>query len=613
MKLEGIHHVTCITGDAPGNVDFYARLLGLRLVKKTVNQDDPTVYHLFYADEAGSAGADMTFFEYPHAGRGRAGAGMVHRVVWRVASEQALDFWERRLGEAGVATSRTEQSLRFSDPEGLDLELAVVETTDEPLVAKHPDIPAELALQGFDGVRAYTADPEGSRPLLEQTLAFEPQATLCYKVRGEKRGSFYRYDEPPAEPGVGGAGTVHHVAWASLHRGSRGVARARRTGRGAADADHRSLLLQVDLLPRAERRPVRDRHDRPRLRDRRAPRAPGRAAVAAARFRAPPGAGRAAADAAAEPARLTSQAVSARRLLLVPFLFCLLGGIFAAAGAGSTSAVRTSITFGVTEDATKYSEDGGAVYFRTETDLGMQEDRVIVFWDENSPTTIQEQAFLDRMMRAVPGSGIRIVLAIQPLHALAFATNTQARVAAFAAYVRQVALRYPQVHEYVIGNEPNVKRFFQPQHAADGSIASAGVYEQVLATSYDTLKAIDPGIKVDGLGLSPGGNDQRLGAGAESVSPVRFIVALGAAYRKSGRTKPIADVLDVHSYAAVNTFPLTQPRKWPQAGPADLDRLKQAWWDAFHATPQPLFQETGIRARPARPTSASGSTRAGRR
>ena len=87
MRLEGIHHVTCITGNAPVNVEFYADVLGLRLVKKTVNQDDPTVYHLFYADEEGSAGSDITFFEYPGARRGRAGAGMVHTVVFRVASE----------------------------------------------------------------------------------------------------------------------------------------------------------------------------------------------------------------------------------------------------------------------------------------------------------------------------------------------------------------------------------------------------------------------------------------------------------------------------------------------------------------------------------------------
>src|SRR5438045_8348567 len=139
MRFEGIHHITCITADAPGNVDFYARVLGLRLVKKTVNQDDPTVYHLFYADERGSAGADITFFEYPHARRGRAGAGMVHRITWRLGSEEALDFWERRLSKAGVTTRVEDGSLRFVDPEGLDLELAVVETNDEPLVAQHPD------------------------------------------------------------------------------------------------------------------------------------------------------------------------------------------------------------------------------------------------------------------------------------------------------------------------------------------------------------------------------------------------------------------------------------------------------------------------------------------
>ncbi len=285
--------------------------------------------------------------------------------------------------------------------------------------------------------------------------------------------------------------------------------------------------------------------------------------------------------------------MSARRLFFVPVLFCLLAAIFAAAGAGSRTAVATSISFGITDDAPKYSEDGGAADFNDMTDLGMVESRVIVFWDENTPTKLLEQSFLDRMMPVAARSGIRIILAIQPIHALAFATDTQARVAAFAAYVRQVALRYPQVREYVIGNEPNVKRFFQPQHNADGTIASAGVYEQVLAAAYDTLKGIDPGIKVDGLALSPQGNDQGLGVGAESVSPVRFIAALGDAYRKSGRKKPLADLFDVHSYAAVNTFPLTQPRQWPQAGPADLDRLKQAWWDAFHGTAQPLFQEAG--------------------
>src|SRR5687768_9335514 len=162
MTLEGIHHVTCITADAPGNVEFYAGLLGLRLVKKTVNQDDPTVYHLFYADEEGSAGADVTFFEYPGARHGRAGAGMVHRVVWRLGSEEALDFWAERLAQEGVAVERSPGRLVFADPEGLGLELAVSDTTDEPLVAQHPDVPAEHALQGFAGVRAFGATPEAS-------------------------------------------------------------------------------------------------------------------------------------------------------------------------------------------------------------------------------------------------------------------------------------------------------------------------------------------------------------------------------------------------------------------------------------------------------------------
>jgi glyoxalase family protein len=214
VRLEGIHHITAITADAPGNVDFYAGTLGLRLVKKTVNQDDPTVYHLFYADEVGSAGSDITFFEYPGARRGRAGAGMVYRVVWRVASEGALDFWEQRLGDAGVATERDGGSLRFRDPEERELALAVVATTDRPLVAEHPEIPAGVALQGFDSVRVYTDDPARSRTFLETGLGFRPEDETGYELRGEERGSHYVH-EVTDRAGFGGAGTIHHVAWAS--------------------------------------------------------------------------------------------------------------------------------------------------------------------------------------------------------------------------------------------------------------------------------------------------------------------------------------------------------------------------------------------------------------
>lgn len=215
MKLEGIHHVTCITADAPGNVDFYTGVLGLRLVKKSVNQDDPTIYHLFYADEKGSAGSDITFFEYPGAQIGRAGAGMVHRIVWRIASAGSLDFWEGRLESLGFSPERSDDRVRFNDPEGLGLELRVVDTTDAPLRAEHPDIPSEHALLGFDGVRAYAVDPDESRALLEETLNFTPTGEVSWEARGSDRGSFYAYDQAPEGAGLQGAGTVHHVAWAT--------------------------------------------------------------------------------------------------------------------------------------------------------------------------------------------------------------------------------------------------------------------------------------------------------------------------------------------------------------------------------------------------------------
>jgi glyoxalase family protein len=211
MRLEGIHHVSSITGDAQANVDFYAGVLGLRMVKKTVNQDDPTVYHLFYGDDAGSPGFDLTFFEYPGAHPGRAGQGMIHRIVLRVASEQALHFWERRIGSG----KRSPGSLLFTDPEGLGLELRVVDFDDTPLTASHPEVPAEYAIQGFEEVRAYSSSPELSHELLEGALGLEPEGG-AFMARGSKRRGRYVYDPSPAERGVPGAGTVHHVAWASL-------------------------------------------------------------------------------------------------------------------------------------------------------------------------------------------------------------------------------------------------------------------------------------------------------------------------------------------------------------------------------------------------------------
>ena len=216
MKLEGIHHISAITGDAPGNVEFYTGVLGLRMVKRTVNQDEPNVYHLFYGDEHGSPGMDLTFFEYPGAARGIAGAGMVHRIVWRVSSSQTLEFWRERLAAHGVSAERTGDSLLFVDPEGLEHELVPATVEDEPLTANAPEIPSEHALQGFDGVRAYSNAPVHSERLLGEAMGFAREEGEHWEARGARRGSFYAYDPAPPEINrTQGAGTVHHVAFAA--------------------------------------------------------------------------------------------------------------------------------------------------------------------------------------------------------------------------------------------------------------------------------------------------------------------------------------------------------------------------------------------------------------
>ncbi|MHB8572975.1 MAG: VOC family protein [Candidatus Dormibacteria bacterium] len=212
--LEGIHHVTAITGDAVANVRFYTEVLGLRLVKRTVNQDDPTVYHLFYGDDLGSPGADLTFFEYPGAPRGRAGGGMVDRVRWRVASAASLDWWSERLRGLGVTTDSGSANVVFSDPEGLQHELVQDVSTDEPRSAAFPGIPAEHRLRGFDGVRAVSTDVGLTQGFLEGTLGFTATAPGAWVARGAARGSEYEVIGGDVRR-LAGAGTVHHVAWAT--------------------------------------------------------------------------------------------------------------------------------------------------------------------------------------------------------------------------------------------------------------------------------------------------------------------------------------------------------------------------------------------------------------
>jgi len=213
MGLDGIHHVTAISADAQRAVDFHAGVLGLRLVKTTVNFDAPDMYHLYFGDETGSPGSILTFFEIRGAPEGRAGAGMISRVVFRVPSEAALVFWAERLGDAGRPVEWVEGAVMSSDPEGLGLEFVVHEAADgAPRAAVAAGIPAEHAITGIAGVRAHTAAPDFTREMLER-MGFEDQGTGRFVTSGAERRGLYLLDEGPAQRGIPGAGTVHHVAW----------------------------------------------------------------------------------------------------------------------------------------------------------------------------------------------------------------------------------------------------------------------------------------------------------------------------------------------------------------------------------------------------------------
>jgi glyoxalase family protein len=222
MQLEGMHHITMITGDAQRNVDFYAGVLGLRLVKQTVNFDAPEAYHLYFGDEEGSPGTILTWFEFTGARRGRAGAGMIHTIQLGVASEEALGFWAERLATGGFASERGQGSLTFADYDGLRFELLVADgrsAGDAPgrdgLRAQHPDVPAEHAILGVEGARAHVARGlDADRELLTDTLGFTEIADGRYRLDGAERHFHWAYDAS-AERGIPGAGTVHHIAWHS--------------------------------------------------------------------------------------------------------------------------------------------------------------------------------------------------------------------------------------------------------------------------------------------------------------------------------------------------------------------------------------------------------------
>jgi len=236
-------------------------------------------------------------------------------------------------------------------------------------------------------------------------------------------------------------------------------------------------------------------------------------------------------------------------------------------------------------------------FFDSLGELGMRENRVSIAWDPEAPTTIHRQLELEQYVALATLRGVRLVFAVAPAKANAITSNPSA-ARQYAAFLQQLVRTFPPVKDYVIGNEPNQPRFWQPQFARRGGApVSPAAYYALLARSYDALKAVDRSITVIGVGLSPRGNDQPNARDNASISPVRFISGLGKAYRRARRQAPIMDELAFHPYPDRDTDNLLKGYRWPNAGVPDLGRIKQAFWDAFRGTRQPVFGEGRSRGR----------------
>jgi len=267
-------------------------------------------------------------------------------------------------------------------------------------------------------------------------------------------------------------------------------------------------------------------------------------------------------------------------------LVCALAALAVAAPAAA------DVSVGVADDGGKLADDGGAAFLSAMRDVGLQENRITLAWDPDQPTTIREKDALDRYVANATAAGIRLSIVIAPSRARALFNSTAAS-SAFVRFVAQVARTYPQIKDIAVGNEPNQPRFWQPQFSTRGAGLACTAYQRVLAQSYDALKAIDASISVLGVSLSPRGNDNAVAATNASTSPVRCIRDMGVSYRASGRRRPIMDELAFHPHPNSYAHTFLVGYRWPNAGTSNLNRIKQAIWDAFRGTAQPTFAEAG--------------------
>lgn len=207
MKIKGIHHVSALTADAKKNYDFYTKVMGMRLVKKTVNQDDTSVYHLFYGDKNASPGSELTFFEIPRAARTHKGARSISAVSLRVKSSKALQFWQQRLKNHDIKTGDIHeldgrQALFFSDPEGLDVLLLADEASLNGMPWVTEEISEENGILGLGPVQLTVNKTGPTFRVLEEVLGFRKKAE--YKIDEQSSLSVF-------ETGEGGAGSEIHV------------------------------------------------------------------------------------------------------------------------------------------------------------------------------------------------------------------------------------------------------------------------------------------------------------------------------------------------------------------------------------------------------------------
>ena len=291
MELKGLHHLTAVTGDPSVNVAFYTQVLGLRLVKKTVNQDDTSAYHLFYGDSLGRPGTEVTFFDWPHAGRASRGTGVITATALRVPGQGALEAWAQRLADFGVRHKGIRElggrtTLEFADPEGQRLRL--VDGGQSPGSSPWPasPVPETMVIRGLHAVQLTVRQAAPTVRLLTDILGFrehgrytspEGSAVRMFEAGpGGPSTEVHLEERPDLGPGRVGIGGVHHVAFRTPDGAQQEAWRRRLAEAGVRiTPGHRPLLLPLHLLPGARRGALRDRHGRARLRHRRGRGSPG--------------------------------------------------------------------------------------------------------------------------------------------------------------------------------------------------------------------------------------------------------------------------------------------------------------------------------------------------